>query len=106
MTGMSEAFAVQVDPVAWAQAAGAGSLDDLAGWLAVCCRDADEIADRIQQLDTELEDLPCQDLSDASVRAWVAVVSLRAMLDTSRRQVLAAADTDVVSLVTSAGGDR
>ena len=106
MTALGEAFAVQVDPPAWARAAGAGSLQDLAGWLGVCCRDADEIADRIQQLDTELDDLPCQDLSDASVRAWVAVVSLRAMLDAARRQVLAAAEANDVSGLVASGGDR
>ncbi len=47
MTGMGEAVAVQVDPAAWARAAGAGSLEDLAGWAGVCCREVDEIADRI-----------------------------------------------------------
>lgn len=112
---MSEAFAVRVDVLAWAQASGAGSVEDLAAWLGVCCRDADEIAERVVQLDDELDDLSCQELSEALVRAWVGLAALHTLLDTARRQVLAAAEAsgvagdvlgDVQGLVASCGGSR
>lgn len=89
---MAQAFGVRVDPVAWADAVGAGSTDDLALWMNVCCRDADELAERVRQLDAELADLPCPELSQAAVRAWVALAALQALLDTARRQVHAATE--------------
>ena len=74
---MGEAFAMRLDPVAWMQASGAGSVDDLGAWLGVCCRDAGDVAERVAQLNAELGDLACQELSGAAARHGLCVTDRR-----------------------------
>lgn len=83
---VDERSSSQADMRRWAEVSGAGTVADLKGWFGLWCRDADEVCDRVRRMDAELRDLQSEEVSTASLRAWICVSELHSMLTDLRHQ--------------------